>query len=94
MLIMKAKFISVGRFERTDPVSGVQRVDKSYRVHLDHPDGTITAETIYFPRDVDGQRYQEPQLEAHQEYAFPVTARPTKDGKKISYTARPDLLPK
>jgi len=94
MLILKARFISIGRFERVDPATGVTRVDKSYRVHVSHADGTITAETIYFPRMFDGQTYQEPELIANDEYAFPVSIRPTKDGKKVSYTARPDLLPK
>jgi hypothetical protein len=94
MLILKAKFISVRRYERVDPATGINRVDKSYLVHEAHADGTITAETIYFPRDVDGRRYQEPDLVPNEDYAFPVTARPTKDGKKLTYTARPDMLPK
>ncbi len=94
MLILKAKFINIGRFERVDPATGVTRVDKSYRVHLAHADGTITGETIYFPRTFDGPPYQEPDLVPNETYAFPVSIRPTKDGKKVSYTARPDLMPK
>lgn len=94
MYSVKAKLIGIGKFEKIDPVTGIIRVDKSYRVHVDHADGTRTAETIYFPRDVDGQRYQEPEMEADEYYHFPVTIRPAKDGRKLSHTARPDMMPK
>ncbi|MEQ1670152.1 MAG: hypothetical protein ABL893_04770 [Hyphomicrobium sp.] len=94
MYTVKAKLLEIGRFERIDPVTGVTRVDKSYRIQVDHYDGTRTNETIYFPRDFKGQRYQEPEMIAEEFYSFPITQRISKDGKKISMTARPDLLPK
>lgn len=92
MLLLIAKFIEVSRYERPDPETGQRRVDKSYRVHVAYPDGTVIPETLYFPRDPEG-RYREPALQRDQMYAFPVTVRPTKDGRKVSFTASLDRLP-
>lgn len=92
MILLIAKYIETSQYERLDEKTGTKRIDKSYRVHVAYPDGTVMPETVYFPRDPMG-KYREPQLEHGESYTFPVTVRPTKDGKKVSFTALLDKPP-
>ena len=93
MFLKIGTLIAIGEYERVDPTTGVKKVDRSYKLHVAYPDGTVLPETIYFPRLRDGTEYAPPNLELNVEYAFPVTVRPTKDAKRITVTAMPGKLP-
>lgn len=72
----------------TDPTNGQVKPLNSFKVLVDHADGTRSMESISFPND-----YQKPRLEAGQAYGFPCSGRVSKKSGKINWTANPDLMP-
>jgi len=92
MNLLIAKFKDISRRERLDEKTQRMVINKSYVVHVTNHDGTIDRVFIYFPFDEHGV-YREPQLDKDETYTFPVAVRPTKDGKKLAYTALIDKMP-
>lgn len=74
--------------EFTDQGTNKTRTSRSFKVLVPYPDGSILPHDIYLP-----DNYRAPDLVAGEYYAYPVTIRPKRDGKGLSYTARPDLMP-
>lgn len=75
-------------YDNVDETTGKKSISASYRVVVRFSDEEMSRITIYLPRNT-----RPPELEPERIYGFPVLVQPTRDGKRVSYTAREDADP-
>ena len=87
-VVVFGEFKLMDTFNWTDPTNGQVKPIVSYKVLVEHGDGTRTLESLSFPPN-----YRGADLKVGAAYGFPCTARINKKQMRINWTLHPDLLP-